>query len=143
VIGALKRRRARRRRGSERRQDAAAGAWDELLDRVDELGIAPQPPTTRGRTAEALAPLLAAPADDRAALATLARRTDAAVFSGREPDDAEVAAVWAEVIATVDATRGALPRWRRVIARYRLASLAGWSRRVARVAETARPGGRA
>ncbi|MDP9026685.1 MAG: DUF3488 and transglutaminase-like domain-containing protein, partial [Actinomycetota bacterium] len=84
VIGALKRRRARRRRAATRSRDAAAGAWDELLDRVDELGIAPPAPTTRGRTAEALAPRLATE------VATLARRTDDAVFSGRELDDAEV-----------------------------------------------------
>jgi hypothetical protein len=144
VIGALKRRRARRRRQAERAQDAAAGAWDELLDRVDELGIAPPPPTTRGRTAAALAPRLAAPAADATTLVTLARRTDAAVFSGRDLDDLEIDAVWAEVIATVDATRETLPRWRRVIARYCLASLVAWSRRVARVAATAsKPGGRA
>ena len=137
VIGALKRRRARRRRESDRRQDAAAGAWDELLDRVDELGIATPPPSTRGRTAEALAPLLAAPAAGTTTLATLARRTDAAVFSGREVDDTEIDAVWAEALAAVEATRVTLPRWRRVLARYRLASIAGWSRRLQRLAATA------
>jgi len=142
VIGDVKRRRARRRRDADRRQDAAAGAWDELLDRVDELGIATPPPTTRGRTADALAPLLAAPAAGPGSLATLARRTDAAVFSGRELDDAELEAVWTEAIAAVEATRDTLPRWRRVLARYRLASIVGWSRRIARVAADARPGGR-
>lgn len=142
VIGALKRRRARRRRGAARPQDAAAGAWDELLDRVDELGIAPPPSTTRGRTADALAPRLAAPAVGHGGLATLARRTDDAVFSGREPDDAEIDDVWAEVLAAVDATRDTLPRWRRVLVRYRLASIVGWSRRVVRVAAAAKPGGR-
>lgn len=131
VIAALKRRRERRRRGAERGQDAAAGAWDELLDRVDELGIATPLPTSRGRMAEALAPRLAT------GVATLARRTDDAVFSGRELDAAEVDAVWAEVIATVGATRDTLPRWRRLLARYRLASIAGWSRRVVRLAARA------
>jgi len=137
IVAALKRRRARRRRETARGQDAAAGAWDELLDRVDELGIATPPPSTRGRTAQALAPRLVAPASNATGLGTLARRTDAAVFSGRELDDAEVDAVWAEVIATVDATRDTLPRWRRVLARYRLASIAGWSRRVVRLATAA------
>lgn len=157
VVAALKRRRARRRRRTPRAQDAAAGAWDELLDRVDELGIATPPPTTRGRTAEALAPRLvvpasvgpapvvptrdgAAPAATAGSLTALARRTDDAVFSGREWADAEIDAVWAEVIATVDATRETLPRWRRVLARYRLASVASWSRRVTRLAATAVPG---
>jgi transglutaminase-like putative cysteine protease len=140
VIAAVKRRRARRRRRTDRAQDAAAGAWDELLDRVDELGIATPPPTTRGRTAEALAARLAAPAGDTIALATLARRTDDAVFSGREPDDAEIDAVWAQMTATIEATRDTLPRWRRVVARYRLAAIAGWSRRVVRLAATAAPG---
>jgi hypothetical protein len=147
VIASLKRRRARRRRHAARARDAAAGAWDELLDRVDELGIASPPPSTRGRTAEALAPRLAAPAEplgQTGSLALLARRTDDAVFSGRELDDAEVDAVWAEVVATVNATRATLPWWRQLIARYRLASIAAWSRRVVALASTAaprRPGG--
>ena len=147
VIAALKRRRARRRRHAARARDAAAGAWDELLDRVDELGIASPPPSTRGRTAEALAPRLASPAEplgQTGSLALLARRTDDAVFSGRELDVAEVDAVWAEVVATVNATRATLPRWRQLIARYRLASIASWSRRVVALASTStprRPGG--
>lgn len=146
VVAALKRRRARRRRAAPRATDAAAGAWDELLDRVDELGIAPPPLTTRGRTAAALAPRLPAPTTGPGAvlpgpgaLALLARRTDDAVFSGRELDDAEVDAAWSAMIATVESTRVASPRWRRVLARYRLASVAGWSRRVVRLAATAAP----
>ncbi len=134
MIASLKRRRARRRRRSARARDAAAGAWDELLDRVDELGIAMPRATTRGRTAEALAPRLAA-----GSLALLARRTDDAVFSGRDLDDAEIDGVWAEMVATVDATRETLPRWRRAIARYRLASIVSWSRRVVAIASSANP----
>jgi transglutaminase-like putative cysteine protease len=147
VIAALKRRRARRRRHAPRAQDAAAGAWDELLDRVDELGIETPPPTTRGRTADALAPRLAAAGGAAAAagaesgmtLTALARRTDDAVFSGRELDANEIDAVWAGVVATVQATREELPWWRRLLARYRLASVASWSRRVVRLASTAAP----
>jgi transglutaminase-like putative cysteine protease len=146
VIAALKRRRVRRRRDAPRARDAAAGAWDELLDRVDELGIAAPPPTTRGRMAEALGPRLApgspalgaAPVEPTVggSITAIARRTDDAVFSGRELEPGEVDAVWAEVIATVDATRDTLPRWRRIVARYRLASLVSWSRRVVVMAAT-------
>jgi transglutaminase-like putative cysteine protease len=139
VIMLIKRRRASRRRAAKRRQDAAAGAWDELLDRVDELGIVPPPPSTRGRMASDLAPRLAAPDASSGGVTTLARRADDAVFSGRELDDAEVDAVWADVIATVAATRGTLPWWRQLLARYRLASLVAWSRRVVGVAATAAP----
>jgi transglutaminase-like putative cysteine protease len=141
VVGALKRRRADRRRRAVRHRDAAAGAWDELLDRVGELGIpTPTAPTTRRRAAETLQPHLApAPGSDSGSLLTLARRTDDAVFSGRELDDAEVEAVWAEVIATVDATRDTLPWWKRTLGRYRLAAATGWARRVAVLAANQRP----
>jgi len=134
VVAAIRRRRAARRRAAPRKRDAVAGAWDELLDRVGELGIAtPSVATTRRRTAETLDPHLPR-RDDGFSVATLARRTDDAVFSGRELDDAEVDAVWAEVISTVDAARAALPRWRRALTRYRLAAATGWARRVAAVA---------
>jgi hypothetical protein len=78
-------------------------------------------------------------------VAVLAHRTDDAVFSARELDDAEVDAMWADVVATVGATRNALPWWRRLVARYRLAAITGWARRVtvlatARTAPRARSG---
>lgn len=139
IVSAIRRRRAARRRGASRRRDAVAGAWDELLDRVDELGIGrPAVPTTRARMAASLEPHLAR-RDDGLSVATLARRTDDAVFSGRELDDGEVDAVWAEVIATVEATRATLPRWKRAVARYRIAAAAGWARRVAAVAAAQLP----
>ncbi|MES1212701.1 MAG: hypothetical protein ABUT11_04050, partial [Leifsonia sp.] len=57
---------------------------------------------------------------------------------GRELDDSEVDELWADMIATVRATRSALPRWRRVIGRYRLAAITGWARRVTVLANSAR-----
>ena len=145
VIAALKRRRSDRRRWAARNRDAAAGAWDELLDRIGELGIAtPGAATTRRRTAEALAPRLT-PASGAGSqpnsVLLLARRTDDAVFSGRELDAAEVDAVWADVVATVDATRDGLPLWKRVLARYRLAAANRWARRVVVLAAIRRGGG--
>jgi len=134
VIASLKRRRADRRRTAERTRDAAAGAWDELLDRVGELGLGTPPLSTRPRTAEALEPQLAG-----LSVGTLARRTDDAVFSGREPDDAEVDAMWAEVIAAVEATREKLPWWKRTVARYRLAATTRWAQRVAVLAASQLP----
>lgn len=139
VVSTLRRRRAARRRAAPRHRDAVAGAWDELLDRVGELGIAtPAISTTRRRVAEAVDPQLP-PRADGFSIATLARRTDDAVFSGRELDDAEVDAVWAEVVATVDATHQTLPWGRRTLARYRLAAATGWARRVAALAASKRP----
>jgi hypothetical protein len=138
-VSTLRRRRAARRRAAPRHRDAVAGAWDELLDRVGELGIAtPAISTTRRRVAEAVDPQLP-PRADGFSIATLARRTDDAVFSGRELDDAEVDAVWAEVVATVDATHQTLPWGRRTLARYRLAAATGWARRVAALAASKRP----
>jgi len=139
VVSALKRRRAARRRSAPRKRDAVAGAWDELLDRVGELGIAtPAVATTRRRVAESVEPQLT-PRPDGLSVATLARRTDDAVFSGRELDDAEVDAVWAEVLATVDAARATLPRWKRALAGYRLAAATRWARGVAALAAAQRP----
>ncbi|HEU0205613.1 MAG TPA: transglutaminaseTgpA domain-containing protein [Pseudolysinimonas sp.] len=139
VVSSLRRRRAARRRSAPRKRDAVAGAWDELLDRVGELGVAmPAVSTTRRRVAEAVDPQLP-PRDDGVSVATLARRTDDAVFSGRELDDAEVDAVWADVIATVDAARANLPRWKRALARYRLAAATEWARGVAALAAAQRP----
>jgi transglutaminase-like putative cysteine protease len=140
VVTLLKRRRSERRRAAARNRDAAAGAWDELLDRVGELGIAtPTLATTRRRTAEALAPHLI-PTPAAGSVIALATRTDGAVFSARELDAADVDAVWADVIATVDATRDALPWWKRVLARYRLAAADRLARRVAVLAASQRPG---
>jgi len=139
VVAAVRRRRAARRRAAPRKRDAVAGAWDELLDRVGELGVVTPPTsTTRLRAAETLDPHLPL-RDDGVSVVTLARRTDDAVFSGRELDDAEVDAVWAEVISTVDATRATLSPWRRALARYRLAAATGWARRVAAVAAAQGP----
>jgi len=139
VVSALKRRRAARRRSAPRKRDAVAGAWDELLDRVGELGIAtPAVATTRRRAAESVGPQLT-PRPDGLSVATLARRTDDAVFSGRELDDAEVDAVWFEVLATVDAARATLPRWKRALAGYRLAAATRWARGVTALAAAQRP----
>ncbi|MEO6117160.1 MAG: transglutaminaseTgpA domain-containing protein [Pseudolysinimonas sp.] len=145
VVASLKRRRSRRRRLAPRKRDAAAGAWDELLDQVGELGIANPPPGTRRRTAEALDPRLvvasgAGSGAGAGSVGSLALRTDDAVFSGRELDDGEVDALWAEVTATIDTARGALPWGRRVLARYRLAAATAWARRVTAVAAASRRG---
>ncbi|MEP6843314.1 MAG: transglutaminaseTgpA domain-containing protein [Pseudolysinimonas sp.] len=141
VVAWLKRRRAARRRTAARKRDAAAGAWDELIDRVGELGIATPPISTRRRTAEALDPRLT-PAAAGGSVRSLARRTDDAVFSGRELDDTEVDAVWAEVLATIDATRETLPWRRRALASYRLAAATRWAQRVTALAASAKKGGR-
>jgi transglutaminase-like putative cysteine protease len=137
VVAALKLRRMRRRRAG-RGPDAAAGAWSELVDRFDELGIGPPPPGTRTRAAGALdARLRGLPAGAAGASATtatlepLARRTDELVFSARPGTAEEAEAVWAEALAVVRATERRLTRRRRLLRRYRLSSLIGWARRMA------------
>lgn len=101
-------RRTRRQRGAP---DArAAGAWDEAVDGLAELGFAVPSGATRSRQAEAMHP----------GLATIARRADAAVFGDVEPSEAELERVWADADALVRQVGSALPRWRRELARVRV-----------------------
>jgi len=165
ALAALKARRMRRRRAAARGPDAAAGAWRELLDRLDELGFAP-PPGTRVRAAEALDARLgavpgAAPGagheagagvrsrvrgsagtGDVATLEPIARRTDELVFSAH-PADAEAAeAVWRDAMAVVRQAERALPRRRRLLRRYRLSTISRAMRRLAAWARTDEGSGR-
>ncbi|HXR44245.1 MAG TPA: transglutaminase domain-containing protein, partial [Pseudolysinimonas sp.] len=124
LIAMAKARRRRRRRSAARGPDAAAGAWDELVDRFTEFGFDPPPASTRSRTAGVLETQLraAAPAATTT-LEPLARRTDETVFSGRAiaPDEAE--AVWREAMGIADDAESALPRGQRILRRYRLSAL--------------------
>ncbi|GMA94055.1 hypothetical protein GCM10025881_08790 [Pseudolysinimonas kribbensis] len=158
VVALFKARRMRRRRAAARAPDAAAGAWSELVDRLDELGIGPPPPGTRARVAGALdarlrelpaagrAPDAVGTATATATLEPLARRTDELVFAARPATAAEADAVWAEALAVIQSTEHRLSRGRRVLRRYRLSSLTGWARRMAArglaaVPRTGEPGG--
>lgn len=136
VVAVIKRRRRDRRRGAP--PDAAvAGAWDELVDRLNELGHTPPQRVTRGAAADRLGPQL--PAESAGGVVLLARTTDEAVFSGRDVTPDAVSAAWdgAERVvrgATEEATRS-----RRLLSRYRLASARRWAGRVAQAAQAAAP----
>ena len=145
VFALLKSRRARRRRRASAAPDAAAGAWRELLDRLDELGFAP-PSGTRVRAASTLdaqlrelraagasgpsvsRPSDPAPATTTAVLEPIARRTDELVFSARAVAPEEAEAVWRDALAAIDATARGVPRMRRILRRYRLSSMMRWMR---------------
>lgn len=142
VLGLLKARRMRRRRQAARAPDAAAGAWRELVDRLDELGFASPPPGTRAREAGALGAELERVLPASATVATLeplARRTDELVFAGRIATPEEAEAVWRDAIATVQRAESELPRWRRIVRRYRLTAITRRLRRAVATAAAAAP----
>jgi transglutaminase-like putative cysteine protease len=136
VIAAIKgRRMQRRRRGPTHR--AAAGAWDELVDRLAELGYRVPKNLTRLRTATALTEQAPEGALD---LRGLAQRTDEVVFSGVDVPPASTDMVWTEALAAVDAARAALTRGQRFISRYRVRALQSWATAVAaRASSTQQP----
>ncbi len=133
VIALLKAARLRRRREAARGDIAVAGAWEELVDRYSELGIDVGSRTTRMRQAGELESRLERPAG----LATLARSTDDAVFSGRDVPQAEAEKVWSEALVAVEAARESVSRLRRILSRYRLRAAQRWTHRVSTVAESA------
>jgi hypothetical protein len=135
VVGLLKRRRGRRRRaaGGDR---AAGGAWDELVDRLSELGYPqPAPRSTRLMAAGQLAPATTP------TVTALAERTDDAVFAGDAVGREQVAALWSEVDEVLDAAGAAAGRRRRLLSRYRVAAVRRWGTRVVATATQALPPG--
>ncbi|WBU39228.1 transglutaminase-like domain-containing protein [Homoserinibacter sp. YIM 151385] len=131
VIGAIKARRMRRRREAATGDAAAAGAWDELADRYNELGYELPERSTRGMVAAYLRPQL----PDGQDVAPVATRADAAVFSGREIPPEEVEALWTDAMTRLDETESALPGGRRIVSRYRLSSVRSWGSRLAQRAD--------
>jgi len=122
IVASLKSRRARRRRGDPRPDRAAAGAWEELVDRYTELGIDVPQNTTRQLAAVGLR----LPENAPAPLA-LAQTVDRAVFSGAEIDRGTTDAVWTEALAAAAAARAAVTRGTRILSRYRLSAASRWS----------------
>lgn len=107
LILLLKARRRRRRRGTGPPTARIAGGWDELSDRVLDLGVVGSPGHTRQEAAGHVDGELSG-----AATVALARRADAGVFAPEEPSDAEVEAYWADVGSAVQRARRGV-RWRR------------------------------
>lgn len=89
----LKRRRRRRRRKLADPSLRIAGAWHELLDRLEEDHRPVPSAATIAETARTLAP----DDPDVPTIETIARRVDAAAFHPIPADDAEASAVWSDV----------------------------------------------
>jgi len=132
IVAWVKRRRRDRRRALE--PDAAvAGAWDELLDRLVELGYETPSRVTREVAAQRMAVTL--PVTTAPGVAVLARQTDDAVFSGRDVEPELVDSAWNDSDALVAEAWEPLGRSRRVLSRYRLASVRRWSNRLVDAAQ--------
>lgn len=143
VIARLKAARARRRRLATEPHEAVRGAWDELVDRYSELGLAPPPHATRRRTARMLEGQL-----DVAGLESAAARVDAAVFGREAVPDSVVVSVWDETDELIRAARERVSPRARLLSRYRLGAVRSWLRAAAArvdaaraAAATAEPGG--
>lgn len=119
------RRRRRRKAGDATVQ--MTGAWRELADRMRDLGVRPAPGATRRESAYA-----AADRYDAVAVVTLAHTADRHVYGAEEPTTDEARAYWADVDTALKRIRKATPWWRRVLARFSLASVP-WRAGLARV----------
>ncbi|TWH01833.1 transglutaminase superfamily protein [Nocardioides sp. J9] len=110
-----------RRRRRRRAPDATArltGAWRELSDRMRDLGVRPAPGATRRESAYA-----AADRYDVVPVVTLAHTADRHVYGTDEPTPEEAQAYWSDVDTALKRIRKETPWWRRVVARFSLASV--------------------
>ena len=135
VIGGIKASRARRRRLAAEPHEAVRGAWDELVDRYSELGLAVPVNATRRRTALVLAGQVEVPGLEPAAY-----RADAAVFGDMTVPDTVVVTAWDETDELVRVARETVSPRARLLSRYRLSSARAWLAAAAARVESARSG---
>lgn len=110
-----------RRRRRRRADDATlrlTGAWHELADRVRDLGVRAAPGATRRESAYAVAERY-----DAVPVVTLAHTADRHVYGEGEPTPEEARGYWADVDTALRRIRKATPWWRRLLARFSLASV--------------------
>jgi len=134
ALGALKASRARRRRLAPAPHLAVQGAWEELVDRYSELGLAVPALATRRRTASVLAGQVPV-----AGLEAAAVRADEAVFGDRVVHDALVVAAWDETDELVREAEQHVGSRARLLSRYRLSAARAWLARAAARVEAGRP----
>lgn len=110
--------RRRKRRRSADPTVRLTGAWRELADRMRDLGVRPTPGATRRESAYA-----AAGRYDAVPVVSLAHTADRHVYGDGEPSLEEASAYWADVGTALKRIRKATPWWRRIAARFSLASV--------------------
>ncbi|KAB2808949.1 transglutaminase domain-containing protein [Pimelobacter simplex] len=110
--------RRRRRRKAGDATVRLTGAWRELADRMRDLGVRPAPGATRRESAYA-----AADRYDVVPVVTLAHTADRHVYGEGEPSLEEAQAYWADVDTALKRLRKETPWWRRLLARFSLASV--------------------
>lgn len=135
VLGRLKAARVRRRRTAAEPHEAVRGAWDELVDRFSELGLAVPMNATRQRTARHLTGQLGV-----ADLAPAASRADAAVFGAAAVPDTVVATAWHDTDELARVARASVSARARLLSRYRLSSARAWLAAAAARVDAARSG---
>ena len=121
ILAAIKRARERRRRAAREPHEAVRGAWDELVDRYSELGLAPPANATRRCAARMLASQVAV-----TGLEPAAERVDAAVFGDTVVTDTVVANAWHATDELVRSARELLSPRTVLLSRYRLSSARSW-----------------
>ncbi|MEJ3404180.1 transglutaminase domain-containing protein [Rathayibacter sp. YIM 133350] len=118
---AVRRRRRERAPSADRR---AAGAWTELTDRLEEIGLTVPAPASRRQVAAALEQQCAdeglAKTGSAVGLTTLADEVDRTVFNGEDVPAEQVEQQWRNVDAAVAAVYLAAGPLRRFVARYRV-----------------------
>jgi len=131
IVAAIKRRRRTRRKNAPEAHRRAAGAWDELVDQHAELGFVVPRRVTRTAVAESISAQYTYPTEENvqvqpqstsAALATLARDADHAVFSGTDVPEQSVEHLWDGMTAQTAQAEAAVGWWRRQLSRFRVAS---------------------
>lgn len=128
--------RRRRRKRADDATDRLTGAWRELADRMRDLGVQPTPGATRRESAYA-----AAGRYDAVSVVTLAHTADRHVYGEEKATLDEAGAYWSDVDTALRRIRRATPWWRRLAARFSLASVP-WRAGVDRVRARARRLGR-
>ena len=123
VVALLKTRREKRRRTAATGDVAAAGAWDELVDRFSELGYTVPANRTRKGVASDLAVQVG---EAGAPLPLIARRADELVFGGETIEPERSVAIWTEAMGAVEAARVTVSRGRRLLSRYRVSTARAW-----------------
>jgi len=103
LIAKTARRRRRKRSGSATTR--LASGWREVVDRAVDFGVAPASGATRREQGRAL---------ESFGVASLADRADAGVFGAGEPDEAAVAAYWADVESARKRMVAGRSRWQRL-----------------------------